>query len=68
MDKLDKYMEATTELLGDWKWTNNQSQTARLIERMEEQGISHEETMNILYSAFMLAMDEQKRRSPAAGL
>ncbi len=64
---MDKFMEATTELLGSWRYENNQTQTARLIERMEEQGISHMETMNILHIAFSLAMDEQRRRSPVAG-
>lgn len=64
---MDKYMKATTLILYKWKWINNQTRTARLIERMEEQGISHLETINILNTAFRLAMDEQKRRSPVAG-
>ena len=64
---MDKFMEATTLILHKWRYKNNQTQTARLIERMEEQGISHMETMNILHIAFSLAMDEQRRRSPVAG-
>ncbi len=64
---MDKFMEATTNLLGKWRHKNNQTRTALLIEQIEEQGISHEETMYILHVAFMIAMDEQKRRSPVAG-